>query len=76
MKTIPSFFAKFIVDFIETALAAVFLLNIAFPTSVQDIKQTFLIIGVAVFSALVSAFRRSVPDFIAWLKGKLSVENG
>jgi hypothetical protein len=70
---LPLFVRKFIVDFIETAIAAIFLLNIAFPQDVEQAKQQFVIVGVAVFSALVSALRRVVPDFISWLKSSLNV---
>jgi hypothetical protein len=68
---LPLFVRKFIVDFIETAIAAIFLLNIVFPNDIEQAKQQFVVVGVAVFSALVSALRRIVPDFLVWLKEKL-----
>jgi hypothetical protein len=70
---LPLFIRKFILDFVETGLAAVFLLTIAFPTSIDDAKKSFVVIGVATFGALVSALRRAVPDFLAWLKDKLAL---
>lgn len=70
---IPLFIRKLILDFVETALAAIFLVNVAFPTSFAQTGQVFVIVGVAVFSALVSALRRATPDFIEWLRLKLAV---
>ena len=69
--TWPLFIRKFIVDFIETAIAAIFALTIAFPTSVAQIQQVAAVIGIAVAGALVSAVRRETPDFLVWLQGKL-----
>ena len=70
---LPLFVRKFILDFVETALAAVFLLNIAYPTSIDEAKKSFIVIGVATFGALVSALRRAVPDFLSWLRDKLAL---
>lgn len=70
---LPLFIRKFIVDFVETALAAVFLLTIAFPASIDEAKKAFVVVGVAVFGALVSALRRAVPDFLTWLRTTLGV---
>ena len=70
---VPLFIRKFILDFVETALAAVFLLNLAFPTSVASANQVAITVGIAVFSALVSALRRITPDFLGWLKTKLGL---
>ena len=71
MTLLPLFVRKFIVDFVETAIAAVLLLNLAFPTSLSETQQVFVTIGIAVFGALVSALRRIAPDFIGWLSTKL-----
>jgi len=70
---LPLFVRKFILDFVETGLAAVFLLNIAFPSDVEETKKSFVIVGVAVFGALISALRRAIPDFLSWLRDKLSL---
>lgn len=70
---LPLFVRKFILDFVETAIAAVFLLNIALPHDVSQAKQMAVTVGVAVFSALVSALRRATPGFLGWLKTKLSL---
>lgn len=67
----PTWLAKFIVDFVETAIAAVLALNIAFPNDVDQTKQIALVVGMAVIGALVSAVRRAYPDFIGWLRVKL-----
>lgn len=70
----PEFVKKFIVDFAETGLAAVFALAVVLPSSVEDAKKVALAIGVAVLGAAVSAARRAVPDFIGFLKGRLGTE--
>ena len=70
---LPMFVRKFIYDFVETAIAAIFLLNIAFPNSIAATEQAFITVGVATFSALVSALRRATPGFLEWLKSKLNI---
>jgi hypothetical protein len=69
----PTFVNKFIVDFVETAIAALFLLNIVIPNDIDQAKQMAVVVGTAVLGALVSALRRATPDFIGWLKTKLNV---
>ncbi len=69
----PLFIRKFIVDFVETTIAAVFLLNIVLPSDVTQVKQVGVVIGLAVVSALVSAVRRTTPDFLGWFRIKLGV---
>ena len=73
VTNIPLFIRKFILDFVETAIAALFLLNIALPNTVDQAKQVGLTVGVATFSALVSALRRTTPEFLGWLKSKLNL---
>jgi hypothetical protein len=75
MILLPLFVRKFILDFVETALAAVFVLNIAFPTSFNQTQQVFVTIGLAVFSALVSTIRRTTPEFLIWLTDKLGLSD-
>lgn len=72
-QTLPFFIRKFILDFVETAIAAIFLLNIALPYDVDQARQVVVTIGVATFSALVSSLRRTTPEFLKWLKIKLSL---
>lgn len=69
----PLFIRKFIVDFVETALASLLLLNVAFPNNLNQTQQTLVTVGVAITGALVSAIRRTTPDFLGWLKSKLNV---
>jgi hypothetical protein len=64
MTALPLFVRKFLVDFIETGIAAI----LAF-SSFGD-PQTFAhAAAVAVGAAFVSAARRAYPDFKAWLTG-------
>lgn len=69
----PLFIRKFLVDFIETAIAAILALSIAVPTSIATFQQVAVALGIAIVGALVSAVRREAPDFIIWLKDKLGV---
>ena len=69
--TWPLFIRKFVVDFVETGIAAIFALTLAFPTSVASFQSVATAIGIAVVGALVSAVRREAPDFYIWLQGKL-----
>ena len=71
MNGIPIWLRKLAVDFIETALALVFALNLAFPTDVASGQQLALIVGSAILSALISALRRAIPGFLAWLNAKM-----
>lgn len=69
----PLFVRKFFVDFAETFIAALIAVQFVFPTSVDQAKQVVIAVGVAAGGALVSALRRSAPDFINWLKSVLGV---
>ena len=69
----PLFIRKFIVDFVETGIAAIFALSIAFPTDVASARQMVVVVGFALVGAAVSAARRAYPPFIEWLKTKLGV---
>lgn len=71
--TIPMFARKFAVDFVETALATVFALTLAFPTSVGDLKGVGVSIGVGVLGAAISAARRAIPGFLSWFRTALAV---
>ncbi len=70
---VPVWVRKLILDFAETALAFVFALNIAFPSTVADAKQVAIIVGSALLAALISAARRAIPAFLAWLSTVLNV---
>uniref|UniRef100_A0A6M3LSH1 Holin n=1 Tax=viral metagenome TaxID=1070528 RepID=A0A6M3LSH1_9ZZZZ len=73
MITWPMFIRKFIVDFVESAIAAILLISLIIPASVDEAYKTLAVIGLAVFSALVSALRRAAPEFVGWFKSKLNV---
>ena len=70
---LPLFIRKFIVDFVETGLAAIFALSLAFPTDIASVKQMGIVIGLALLGAAVSAIRRAAPEFLIWLAGKMPV---
>jgi hypothetical protein len=67
----PLWLRNFIVDFIETGLGVLFGLVLFFPTSWEDLKGQGVIVAAAVAGALVSAARRAIPGFLAWLKEKM-----
>lgn len=65
---IPLFLRKFIVDFIETALGAIFALTLA-----GDAAAMLHAVLIAVGAAALSAARRELPDFLLYLRGLLQV---
>lgn len=67
----PLWVRKFLIDFIETGLAAVFALVIVVPGSVEEAKTQGLIVAAAVLGALIAAARRAIPGLLAWLNEKL-----
>jgi hypothetical protein len=67
----PLFVRKFIVDFIETGLAAAFALTFVIPTTLEQGKEVALLAGAAIAGALIAAARRAAPEFLAWLNAKL-----
>ena len=71
MPKLPLWARKFLTDFVETGIALVFALNLAVPTNTDEAKVVAFAVGGAVLSAAISAARRSAPDFVAWLAGKL-----
>lgn len=75
VTSLPFFIRKFIVDFVSTCLGALFLLNIAFPTSIDEARKVFVIVGVAVASSLVASLRRTAPEFLKWLRNVLNVQS-
>jgi hypothetical protein len=73
MKTWPLFVRKFIVDTVETGLAALLAVTIVFPVTVDDVTREAAVVGVALVGAVISAVRRAVPDFLTWLREKLDL---
>lgn len=73
MQTLPAWFRKFLVDSVETALAAVLALQLVIPQTADEATRTAGIIAAAVFGAVISAFRRAVPSLVAWLREALGV---
>ncbi len=71
MDSIPLWLRKFVVDFVETGLAAVFALTIVIPGNLSDAKAQALLIGAALAGALIAAARRAIPGFLGWLNDKL-----
>jgi hypothetical protein len=67
MTTLPLWFRKFLVDAVETGLAALFALTFVVPTTVAEGREVLLLVGAAIAGALISAARRAVPAFLAWL---------
>lgn len=71
MNSIPLWLRKAAVDFVETGLAAIFALTIAFPQNADQAREVAILVGAAVAGALISALRRAIPGFLAWLNEKL-----
>lgn len=71
MNALPLWVRKAIVDFVETGLAALFALTIAFPGNLEDVKGIAIVVGTALLGALIAALRRAVPGFLVWLNEKL-----
>lgn len=70
----PIWVRKFFVDFVETGIAAVLALTFVLPQNAEQVRDAAIIVGAAVFGALVSAFRRAVPGLIQWLKESTGTE--
>lgn len=64
----PLWVRKFIIDFVETGLAALLALTLIVPTNAEQAKEVAILVGAAVAGALISAFRRAVPGLLAWLR--------
>lgn len=73
MKNAPLFFRTFLVDFIETSLGLIFALNLIVPDSVYSWDAQSVVIASAMSAAVVSAGRRALPGFSAWLRVKLAI---
>ena len=70
---LPLWVRKFILDAVETGLAALFAMALVFPTSLEEGKAFAAAVGVALLGAIISAARRAIPGFLAWLRGILAV---
>lgn len=64
----PLFVRKFIVDAVETAIPAIFLLTWA-----GDAESTAHAAVVAIGAAVASAARRATPGFLEWFRNLLGV---
>lgn len=71
--SIPLWARKAAIDFIEGAVAAILVLNLVIPATLDEAKAQAAIVGAAILSAAVAAIRRASPDFLAWLREKLGV---
>lgn len=76
MSALPLWVRKAIVDFVETGLAAIFALTIAFPQTWDDAKGIAVVVGAAMLGALIAALRRAIPGFLLWLNEKLGTGEG
>lgn len=76
IANLPLWVKKAIVDFVEGAITAVLLLNLVIPSTLGEAKAQGVMLGAAIFGALVAAIRRAAPDFIGWLRDKLGTEPG
>lgn len=72
MSNIPPFARKFALDFIETFLGLVIVLNVAIPGNLDEAKAIAVLIVGAVGSAAVSAGRRAFPAAKAYLMERLT----
>jgi hypothetical protein len=74
VQSLPVWFRKFVIDAVETALAAVFAVTFAFPQSVEEAGAVGVLLLSAVAGALISAARRAIPSFIEWLRDVFAVK--
>ncbi len=59
---------KFLIDFAETFVAGLVVLNLVIPGSLDEAKAQGLLIGGAAAAALVSALRRATPTILSYLR--------
>ena len=65
----PLWVRKFIVDFVETGLAALLTLPLVAPATADEARILLTTVAAALAGALISAARRAAPDAYAWLAG-------
>jgi len=73
LQSLPLWVRKAIIDFVEGAVTAVLVLNIAIPSTLGEAKAQAVIIGAAVGGALIAAVRRAAPDVLLYVRSKLGV---
>jgi branched-subunit amino acid transport protein len=71
VNTLPLWVRKFLTDFIETGIAAIFAIQIVLPQDEEQAVRVLAIFAGAVGGALISAARRALPGFYAWVREKL-----
>jgi hypothetical protein len=69
---LPLFVRKFVVDCVETGLAALLALALVIPGSLSEVEAQAGVVGVALLGAVIAAVRRAAPEFVAWLKEQLA----
>ena len=69
----PLFVRKFIVDAVEGAIAAVLVLTIVIPATLDDAKAQAAVVGMAAVGAVVAALRRNLPAALLWFRARLGV---
>jgi len=67
----PLWVGKFLFDTVETGLGVLFAIEFVVPSTLADSKAVALLIAAALAGAVISAARRAVPAFLAWLKERL-----
>lgn len=73
MTGLPLFLRKFLIDFLETGLAAVFALTFTIPGSLEDGKAVALLFASAIAGAAIAAARRALPGLYAYVRDVLAV---
>ncbi len=71
--TLPLFARKFIVDFVETGVAALLAFSFAYPATLDQAQAIAAAAGTALVAAAISAARRNAGGMYAWLRDKLGV---
>ena len=66
---LPLWVRKFIVDFVETGLAALLTLQLVAPSNTDEARIIATTVAAALAGSLISAARRAAPDAYAWLAG-------
>jgi hypothetical protein len=70
----PLFVRKFVVDAVESGVAALLVVEFVVPDDVAGVAGVASVIGLALLSATVSAARRAVPGFLEWFRSKVPTE--
>ena len=73
INAIPLWVRKFLLDWVETAIPLLLALTLVIPSDLTQAQQEALVVAATLGSALLSAFRRVLPDVLAWLTGVLQV---